>query len=123
MSGVNGYPLLSFLLCLRGLTSVGKLQQLLLPTCLEACFIFNEHLESCSREWRMGGSEISFAGIHKNTFGTNLPDFFFLQFGREDFQKYLVGSKRISNQVFYDSMNIDCLKPVVFVSLSHLKNI
>lgn len=95
MSRVNGYSLLSFLLCLRGLTSVGKVGQLLLSPWLEACFIFNERLESCSREWRMGGSEISFPGIHKNACGTNLPTSFSLQFDREDFQKYLVGSKRI----------------------------
>lgn len=43
----------------------------------------------------MGGSEVSFSGIHKNVCETNLPSYFSLQFDREDLQKYLVGSKRI----------------------------
>ena len=42
MSRLNGNSLLSFLLHLRGLTSVGKVGQLLLSPCLEACFIFIE---------------------------------------------------------------------------------
>jgi len=87
--------LLSFLLHLLALTFIGKVGQLLFSPWLEACFIFIEHLESRSREQRMGGSEISFPGIHKNACGTNLPASFSLRFDREDFRKYLVGSKRI----------------------------
>lgn len=86
-------PLCSCFLC--GLTSVGKVGQLLLSPWLEARLNFNEHFENCSREGRMGGSEISFPGIHENACGTNLPASFSLQFDREDFQKYLVGSKKI----------------------------
>lgn len=78
-----------------GLTSVGKVGQLFLSPWLEARLIFNEHLENFSRERRMGGSEVSFPGIHENACGTDLPASFSLQFDREDFQKYLVGSKKI----------------------------
>lgn len=74
---------------------VVELQQLLLSPWMEARLIFNEHLENCSGEGRMGGSEVSFPGIHENACGTNLPASFSLQFDREDFQKYLVGSKKI----------------------------
>jgi len=45
----------------------------------------------------MGGREISLPGIHKNACGTNLPACLSLQFDRKDFQKYLVGSKRIKS--------------------------
>lgn len=80
---------------LCGLTPVGKVGQLLLSPWLEAHSVFNEHLENCSGEGKMGGSEVSFPSIHENACGTNLPASFSLQLDREDFQKYLVGSKKI----------------------------
>lgn len=87
MSRVNGNSLLLFLVWFN----FNKVGQILLSPWLEAHLIFNEHLENCSREGRMGGSEISFPGVHENACGTNLPASFSLQFDREDFQKHLVG--------------------------------